>query len=122
MARFTEKRIERLLQNPGIIRNRRKIEAAVNNARRFLEVQQAFGSFDAYSWRFVEGAPIINEWRTLDQLPATSPESEAFSKDLKQRGFKFVGPTIIYAHMQACGMVNDHLVHCFRYKEVMAAG
>ncbi len=120
VARFTDKKVERLLQNPGIIRNRRKIEAAVNNAGRFLEVQREFGSFDAYSWRFVGGAPIVNKWRTLDQLPATSPESDAFAGDLKQRGFKFIGSTIIYAHMQACGMVNDHLVSCFRYREVMS--
>jgi DNA-3-methyladenine glycosylase I len=122
VAKFTDVKIERLLQDPGIIRNRRKIEAAVNNAKRFLEVQREFGSFDAYSWRFVGGAPLVNKWRALGELPATSPESDAFSKDLKNRGFKFVGSTIMYAHMQACGMVNDHLVHCFRYKEVQKLG
>lgn len=118
VARFTPKRIEKLLQNPGIIRNRQKVEAAVNNARRFLEVQEEFGSFDRYSWQFVDGKKIVNKWKRLSQLPATSKQSDAFSKDLKQRGFKFVGSTIIYAHMQAVGMVNDHLVSCFRYKEV----
>ena len=118
VAEFTDEKIEALLENSGIIRTRRKIAAAVNNARRFLEVQREFGSFDAYSWGFVGGAPIVNQWRTLGELPATSPESDAFSKDLRKRGFKFIGSTIIYAHMQACGMVNDHLVHCFRYREV----
>jgi len=117
VARFTKKRIEKLLENPGIIRNRLKVEAAVNNAGRFLEIQQEFGSFCDYIWGFVDGRPKVNKWRRLEQLPATSPESDALSKDLKQRGFKFVGSTIIYAHMQATGLVNDHLVHCFRYKE-----
>lgn len=118
VARFTPKRIEKLLQNPGIIRNRQKVEAAVNNARCFLEVQEEFGSFDQYSWQFVDGKRIVNKWKRLEQLPAISKESDAFSKDLKQRGFKFVGSTIIYAHMQAVGMVNDHLVSCFRYNEI----
>jgi DNA-3-methyladenine glycosylase I len=118
VVRFTKKKIERLLKDPGIIRNRLKVEAAVSNARAFLEVQEEFGSFDAYSWRFVDGRRIKNRWKKLSELPATSKESDAFSKDLKQRGFKFVGSTIIYAHMQAVGMVNDHLVSCFRYKEV----
>jgi DNA-3-methyladenine glycosylase I len=118
VARFTKKKIERLLKDPGIIRNRLKVEAAVSNARAFLEVQEEFGSFDAYSWRFVDGRRIKNRWKRLCELPATSRESDAFSKDLKQRGFKFVGSTIIYAHMQAVGMINDHLVSCFRYKEV----
>lgn len=118
VARFTERDVRRLMQNAGIIRNEQKIRAAINNAREFLKVQDEFGSFDSYSWRFVDGKPIINRWKTLKQLPVTSKGSDAFSADLKARGFKFVGPTIIYAHMQACGMVNDHLVSCFRYGEV----
>jgi DNA-3-methyladenine glycosylase I len=116
VARFSDKRIERLLAADGIIRNRLKVIAAVNNARRFLEVQQEFGSFDQYIWRFVDGRAIQNRVTGMKDLPATSKESDALSKDLKQRGFKFVGSTIIYAHMQAVGMVNDHLVTCFRHK------
>ena len=116
VARFTEKRIEKLLLDPGIIRNRLKVTAAVTNARQFLAVQEEFGSFDEYIWGFVDGRPIRNVWKTTKQVPATSPESDALSKDLKQRGFKFVGSTIVYAHMQAIGMVNDHLVTCFRHK------
>jgi DNA-3-methyladenine glycosylase I len=118
VARFTEKKIERLLTNPGIIRNRLKVTAAVSNARAFLEIQEEFGSFDRYSWRFVDGKRIVNRWKRLKDLPATSKVSDSFSRDLKQRGFKFVGSTIVYAHMQAVGMVNDHLVSCFRYKQV----
>jgi DNA-3-methyladenine glycosylase I len=118
VARYTEKRVQKLLLDPGIIRNRQKIESAVRNARAFLSVQEEFGTFDAYAWHFVGGQPKVNRWRTMTQIPASSPESDAFSKDLKQRGFSFVGSTIIYAHMQAVGMVNDHLVHCFRYREV----
>lgn len=118
VARFTPKKIERLLQDPGIIRNRLKVEAAVSNAKAFLRVQNEFGSFSNYSWRFVDGKTIVNRWKRLDQLPATSKKSDCFSKDLKVRGFKFVGSTIVYAHMQAVGMVNDHLVTCFRYKEI----
>ena len=117
VARFTPKRIERLLGNSGIIRNRLKINSAVTNARAFLDVQVEFGSFDAYLWRFVDGCPVQNRWRRLQDVPTTTPQSDALSKDLKQRGFKFVGSTIIYAHMQAVGMVNDHLVSCFRHKE-----
>jgi DNA-3-methyladenine glycosylase I len=117
VARFTDKRIERLLQNPAIIRNRLKVTAAVINARLFLEVQAEFGTFNAYIWQFVDGRTIQNKRRRLKDLPATTKESDQLSKDLKQRGFKFVGSTIIYAHMQAVGMVNDHLVTCFRYKE-----
>jgi DNA-3-methyladenine glycosylase I len=116
VARFTAKRIEKLIADPGIIRNRLKIAAAVANAKRFLEVQEEFGSFDKYIWSFVGGRPIQNQLASMEQLPATSKESDALSKDLKQRGFKFVGSTIVYAHMQAVGMVNDHLVTCFRYK------
>jgi len=108
-----------LLGNSGINRNRLKICAAINNAQRFLEVQVEFGSFNAYIWRFVDGKPIVNEYRTLDNYPATSPESDAMSKDLRQRGFKFVGPTICYAHMQATGMVNDHALDCFRRQEII---
>src|SRR3972149_5461980 len=116
VARFTDKRIERLLQDAGIIRNRLKVAAAIDNARRFLVVQEEFGTFDDYIWRFVDGRPIQNRLQSMKDLPATSKESDALSKDLKQRGFKFVGSTIVYAHMQAVGMVNDHLVSCFRHK------
>jgi DNA-3-methyladenine glycosylase I len=116
VARFSEKRIARLLADPGIIRNRLKILAAVNNARRFLDVQEEFGGFDNYLWRFVDGRPIQNRFRRMQDLPATSKESDALSRDLRQRGFQFVGSTIVYAHMQAVGMVNDHLVTCFRHK------
>lgn len=118
VARFTAKQIEKLLADPGIIRNRLKVAAAVTNARAFLAVQEEFGTFDKYIWGFVDGRPIRNTWATMKQVPATSKESDALSKDLKQRGFKFVGSTIIYAHMQAVGMVNDHLVSCFRHKAV----
>lgn len=115
VARFSAKRVERLLENPGIIRNRLKVNAAVTNARAFLDVQAEFGSFDAYIWRFVEGRPVQNRWRRMTDVPATTTTSDALSKDLKQRGFKFVGSTIVYAHMQATGMVNDHLTSCFRH-------
>lgn len=116
VARYTPKRVDKLLQDAGIIRNRLKIESAVGNARAFLNVQSEFGSFDAYIWGFVDGKPIQNRWRTLKQLPAHTPLSDKISKDLKQRGFRFVGSTIVYAHMQATGMVNDHLINCFRYR------
>ena len=116
VARFTEKKLEKLLEDPGIIRNRLKVYAAKNNAQRFIEVQKEFGSFDNYIWQFVKGKPIVNKWKTMKQIPATSKESDALSKDLIKRGFKFVGSTVIYAHMQACGLINDHLVDCFRYK------
>jgi DNA-3-methyladenine glycosylase I len=118
VARFTEARMEKLLADPGIIRNRRKVEAAVRNAAAFLEVAEEFGSFDAYIWRFVEGSPIVNAWREPAKVPVTTPVSDALSKDLKSRGFGFVGSTTIYAHMQAIGMVNDHLVSCFRWAEL----
>lgn len=118
VARYTSRRIEKLLSNPGIVRNRLKIESAVRNARAFLEVQEEFGSFDAYIWRFVGGRPIQNQWRRLKDLPAKTGESDAMSKDLKKRGFNFVGSTICYAFMQSVGMVNDHVVDCFRYKEI----
>lgn len=117
VARFTQKRIEKILLDPSIVRNRLKVQAAVNNAKQFLKVQKEFGSFDNYIWRFVNGRPIVNNRKTLTQVPATTKESDALSKDLIQRGFKFVGSTVIYAHMQACGLVNDHLAECWRYKE-----
>ncbi len=118
VARFSTSRIEKLLLDPGIIRNRLKIESAVKNARAFLKIQEEFGSFNTYCWRFVNGRPKLNKVTSMQQIPATSPESDAFSKDLKKRGFNFVGSTIIYAHMQAVGMVNDHLTDCFRYPEL----
>jgi DNA-3-methyladenine glycosylase I len=118
VARYSERQIQKLASDPAIIRNRMKIEAAVRNARAFLKIQEAFGDFDSYCWRFVGGRPKLNNWKTERQIPATSSESEAFSNDLKHRGFSFVGPTVVYAYMQAVGMVNDHLVACFRYREV----
>jgi DNA-3-methyladenine glycosylase I len=121
VARYTEKRILKLTLDPAIVRNRMKIEAAVRNARAFLAIQQEFGSFDAFCWRFVDGRPKLNRWKSTREIPAISPESDAFSKDLKRRGFSFVGSTVIYAHMQAVGMVNDHLVDCFRYTEITAS-
>jgi DNA-3-methyladenine glycosylase I len=120
VARYTERRIEKLLQNPGIIRNRLKIRSAVINAQQFLEVQEEFGSFDKFIWRFVDGRPRVNRFTKLSQLPARSAESDAMSKALKSRGFTFVGSTICYAYMQAAGMVNDHVVTCFRYQELQA--
>jgi DNA-3-methyladenine glycosylase I len=118
VARYDSRRIEKLLHDPGIVRNRLKLESAVGNARAFLAVRGKFGSFDAYLWRFVDGKPKQNAWRTLRQIPATTSESDALSRDLKQRGFRFVGSTICYAHMQATGMVNDHVVDCFRWREL----
>ena len=118
VARYTARDVKRLLADPGIIRNRLKIEAAINNARRFLEVQAEFGTFDRYIWQFVGGKPIRHRFKSLSEIPATTEQSDALSQHLQKRGFKFVGSTICYAHMQATGMVNDHLVHCFRYKEV----
>ena len=120
VARFGENEIEALVGNPGIIRNRLKIASTVSNARAFLEIQEEFGSFNAYIWKFVDGEPIGNRWKTMSELPATSARSDKLSKDLKSRGFKFVGSTIVYAHMQAAGLVNDHLVSCFRYGECEA--
>jgi DNA-3-methyladenine glycosylase I len=116
VARFTNERIEKLLQDPSIVRNRLKVNSAVTNAKAFLAVQEEFGSFCDYIWGFVGGSPIQNRFRKDSDIPATSPESDALSKDLKQRGFKFVGSTIVYAHMQATGLVNDHVTGCFRYK------
>jgi len=121
VARYTEKRVQRLLLDPGIIRNRQKIQSAVRNARGVLSIQEEFGTFDAYAWRFVGGQPKVNRWRVIKQVAATSPESDAFNKYLKDRGLSVVDSTIIYAHMQAVGMVNDHLVDCFRYREVARA-
>lgn len=120
VARFTSKRIEKLLRDPSIVRNRLKVESTVTNARAFLAVQEEFGSFSDYIWRFVDGKPVQNRWRNDGEIPATSPASDALSKDLKQRGFRFVGSTIVYAHMQATGLVNDHLVDCFRYRACAA--
>ena len=116
VARFNKRSEQRLLNDEGIVRNRLKVSSAITNARAFLEVQDEFDSFDNYIWRFVEGRPIVNRWRRQSQVPATSKESDALSKDLKSRGFRFVGSTIMYAHMQAIGLVNDHIVSCFRYE------
>jgi DNA-3-methyladenine glycosylase I len=118
IARYDERKVKDLLANPGIVRNPLKIHAAIENARAFLAVQSEFRSFDAYLWRFVGGRPKRNRWRTIKEIPSRSHEADALSKDLKQRGFKFVGPTICYAFMQAVGMVNDHIVDCFRYWEI----
>ena len=118
VARYGKRQVEALLKNAAIIRNRMKILAAINNAKRFLEVQQQFAGFDAYIWRFVGGAPLVHRLRTKKDYRATSPESDALSKDLKQRGFKFVGSTICYAHMQATGMINDHVMSCFRRRPI----
>jgi len=118
IARYDRRKIESLLKNPGIVRNRLKIEAAVTNARAYIDTIEEFGSFDSYIWRFVDGRPKKNHWKTIDQLPVSTPESDAISSDMKRRGFKFFGSTICYAHMQATGMVNDHVVSCFRHGEV----
>jgi DNA-3-methyladenine glycosylase I len=120
VSRFTDKRLEKLVQDASIIRNRLKIASARTNARAFLEVQAEFGSFSEYIWGYVDGRPVQNKWRTQAKVPATSAVSDALSKDLKKRGFKFVGSTIIYAHMQATGMVNDHITACYRYEECTA--
>ena len=118
IARYDRRRVQQLLKNDGIIRNRLKIEGAVRNAKAFLAVKKEFGTFDRYIWQFVGGKPLVNAWKELKQVPALTKESDAMSKDLKKRGFRFVGSTIIYAHMQATGMVNDHLITCFRHKEL----
>ncbi|MEJ2759387.1 MAG: DNA-3-methyladenine glycosylase I [Anaerolineales bacterium] len=118
VARYNESRIAELLENSGIIRNRLKIRSAVQNAQAFLKVQEEFGSFDKYIWEFVDHQPIVNHWKEMSEIPAFTSLSEQISKDLKKRGFNFVGPTIVYAHMQATGMVNDHTTDCFRYQEV----
>jgi DNA-3-methyladenine glycosylase I len=118
VARFDKRRIERLLTDEGIVRNRLKIESAITNAKAFLAIQKEFDSFDNYVWRFVDGRPLVNTWRTMKNVPATTPQSDAMSKELLKRGFRFVGSTICYAMMQATGMVNDHLIDCFRYKQL----
>jgi DNA-3-methyladenine glycosylase I len=118
VAAYDEAKIESLLADPGIVRNRLKVQSAVKNARAFLRIQDEFGTFDNYVWPFVGGRPIVNAWTDLSQIPAETAEARALSKDLKQRGFSFVGPTIVYAFMQAGGLVNDHVVSCFRYHEV----
>jgi DNA-3-methyladenine glycosylase I len=118
VVRFSEKKIDKILLDPGIVRNKLKVRSVVNNAARFLEVQDEFGSFDTYIWQFVNGRPIVNRWKTDRHVPPRSRESDALSKDLVSRGFKFVGTTIMYAHMQACGLVNDHVTDCFRYAEL----
>ena len=122
VARFTRKRIDALLANPAIVRNRLKVESAVTNAQAFLQVQEEFGSFSEYIWGFVDGKPIQNKFRKDSDVPATSPQSDALSKDLKKRGFRFVGSTIVYAHMQATGLVNDHVIGCFRYRPCALLG
>ncbi len=122
VAAFGKRKINALLKDPGIIRNKLKVESAVRNAKAFLEVQEEFGSFSSYQWSFVDHEPIQNSWKTMKQVPAQTKVSEAFSKDLKKRGFNFVGPTIMYAHMQAVGMVNDHTVDCFRYRQIKKLG
>lgn len=118
VAGYDEDKVAQLLADPGIVRNRLKVRSAIQNARAFLQIQKELGSFDAYVWQFVGGQPIQNRWQKLSEIPAETEASQALSKDLKKRGFNFVGPTIMYAFMQAVGMVNDHLVHCFRYKKV----
>ncbi|HSC96372.1 MAG TPA: DNA-3-methyladenine glycosylase I [Burkholderiales bacterium] len=118
VARFGSKEVRALMRNPGIVRNRLKVGAAVSNARAFLAVQREFGSFDRYVWQFVGGRPLRNRWRTMKGVPSYSPESNAMSKDLRKRGFRFVGSTICYALMQATGLINDHLVSCFRYRQI----
>jgi DNA-3-methyladenine glycosylase I len=118
VARFDGAKVGELLVNTGIVRNRLKVESTITNARAFLAVQQEFGSFDAYQWRFVDSRPISNSWQSIGEVPASTPLSDAMSRDLKQRGFRFVGSTICYAHMQAVGMVNDHTVDCFRWREI----
>jgi DNA-3-methyladenine glycosylase I len=120
VARYADQKVTELLANPGIVRNRLKIASAIQNARCFLQAQEEFGSFTAYMWEFVGGQPKVNAWRTMNEIPAETEESRQLSKDLVKRGFRFVGPTIIYAHMQAVGMVNDHVVDCFRYAELTA--
>jgi DNA-3-methyladenine glycosylase I len=120
VARYHEQHIAQLLENPGIVRNKLKIRSAIQNARAFLDIQEEYGSFDSYIWRFTNGQTIVNAWKSVADIPAKTSEAEAMSKDLKKRGFNFVGPTICYAYMQAAGMVNDHTTDCFRYLEVMA--
>ncbi len=118
VARYDDQKITQLLNNAGIIRNRRKIEASVNNAKRFLEIQKEFGNFDSYIWRFVNNKPVVNSWKRDSDIPSSTILSDTISSDLKRRGFKFIGSTIIYAHLQATGIINDHIVDCFRYKQL----
>jgi len=120
VARYDQKKLDELLRDPGIIRNRLKVNASVTNARAFLKIQEEFGSFDAYLWRFVDGKPVVNRWKSIREIPASTELSDKLSADLKKRGFKFVGTTIIYAFMQAVGLVNDHTLDCFRYREINA--
>jgi DNA-3-methyladenine glycosylase I len=122
VATYDEEKVAELLSDPGIIRNKLKVNSAIRNARALLEVQEEFGSFDDYIWQFVDGRTLVNRWKRMDQIPASTAESDAMSKDLKQRGFSFVGTTISYAYMQAAGMVNDHVVSCFRYSELVGEG
>jgi DNA-3-methyladenine glycosylase I len=122
VARYSQARIDELTADPTIVRNRAKIAAAVRNAQAVLAVQKEFGSFDAYCWQFVDGRPRQNRWTSFREIPATTPESDGFSRDLKRRGFSFVGSTVIYGHMQAVGMVNDHLIGCFRYRDIRRLG
>ena len=117
VSKFGDPEVRQLLENPGIIRNRKKIEASIHNAKRFIEVQTEFGSFDAYLWGYVDGRPLVNRWKNVSQIPSKSALSEELSKDLLRRGFQFVGPTMLYAYLQAVGVVNDHLVACFRHPE-----
>lgn len=119
VARFDEARISSLLQDPGIIRNRKKIESSINNAQRFLEIQDQYGSFCKYIWGFVDGLPLVNHHKEMKDIPASTPLSDALAKDMKQRGFRFLGSTILYAHLQATGLVNDHLLECFRHRECL---
>ncbi|MBC8494828.1 DNA-3-methyladenine glycosylase I [archaeon] len=119
IAKYSEEKVQELLQDAGIVRNKLKIRSAIINAQKFIEVQEEFGSFDKYIWQFTNHKVIKNKWNKMSDIPTTTPESDAMSKDLKKRGFKFVGSTIMYAHMQATGMVNDHLTSCFRYKEII---
>lgn len=118
VAQYNEEKVEELMKNPGIIRNRKKIEASINNAKRFIEIQKEFGSFDQYIWSFVNHQVIKNQWNAISEVPAKTDLSDRISKDLKKRGFKFLGSTIVYAHIQAIGLINDHLIDCFRYQEV----
>jgi DNA-3-methyladenine glycosylase I len=121
VAEYDDEKIAELLNNPGIVRNRLKVNSAVQNARAFLKVQEEFGSFDEYVWQFTGGQPLVNRWKSIMEIPAETAESRMLSKDLIQRGFRFVGPTICYAHMQATGMVNDHTIDCFRYNEILSS-
>jgi DNA-3-methyladenine glycosylase I len=118
VARFTPARVNKILLDPAIVRNRMKVESCVSNAKAFLAVQKEFGSFDQYIWSLVDGRPVVNAWKSTKQIPPRDEHSDALAKDMKKRGFKFCGTTIMYAHMQACGLINDHLVDCFRYKQV----